>query len=164
MKPIDLVQETPVQLVRRFQRIKRSSRRSPLDLLTVASQLLHQALTGLLNNRGCTRVPFLFEGFRTHAHVEVVTIMDREGEFILEMDRILKWKPDDEVRLGELLETAVEAYLDSLLPQWREGEGADGNLVLSITVDPDGALVIVPRGHATVRTMIETEVAFPALK
>ena len=69
---------------------------------------------------------------------------------------------DDEVRLGDLLEKAAEVYLDGHLPKWREGEGADGQLSVTFSTGLDGAIVLVPRGHAVVRTMTERTVTFPA--
>jgi hypothetical protein len=60
------------------------------------------------------------------------------------------------------LDKAAEAYLDTHLPRWRENEGADGHLTIGISQDPDGALVLDPRGHAVVRTMTETPTPFPA--
>ncbi len=43
----------------------------------------------------------------------------------------------------------------------RENEGADGHLAVAISQDLAGALVLAPRGHATVRTMTETPLEFP---
>ena len=76
-------------------------------------------------------------------------------------DLLQKWKPDGTHHLGDLLEKAAEVYVDGHLPQWRENEGADGHLTIDIRQDPDGALVLDPRGHATVRTMTEVPMVFP---
>jgi hypothetical protein len=152
----------PDRLVRLFQQVERGSRRTPDELLRIACQLLHIATTGLVVSRGCTGVTFEFEGNRTHAVVTLIAVTDTKGQFVLALDLLQKWKPDGETRLGDLLERAAEAYLDRHLSQWRENEGADGHLTIDIRQDPDGALVLDPRGHATVRTMAETPTPFPA--
>ncbi|MCW1922664.1 hypothetical protein OKA05_08865 [Luteolibacter arcticus] len=113
-------------------------------------------------SRGCTRITFEFEGYRTHAVVTLVAVTDSKEEFILALDLLQKWKPAGEHRLGELLEKAAEAYLDVHLPQWPENEGADGHLTIDIRQDPDRALVLDPRGHATVKIMAETPTPFPS--
>ncbi len=107
-------------------------------------------------SRGCTRITFEFEGYRTHAVVTLIAVTDTKGEFILALDLLQKWKPDGENRLGDLLDKAAEAYLNRYLPEWRENEGADGHLTIYVSQAPDGNLVLDPRGHATVRTMTET--------
>lgn len=162
MKFDPLTREDPARLVRLFKQAERNSRRTPGDLLSIACQLLHLATNGLVVSRGCTRVTFEFEGYRTHAVVTLIAVTDSGEEFILALDLLQKWKLDGESRLGELLEKAAEAYLDTHLPRWRENEGADGHLSVGIRQDPDGALVLDPRGHATVRTMTESPTPFPA--
>jgi hypothetical protein len=152
----------PDRLVRLFQQVERGSRRTPDELLRIACQLLHIATTGLVVSRGCTGVTFEFEGYRTHAVVTLIAVTDTKGEFIFALDLLQKWRPDGEHRLGDLLEKAAEAYLNRHLPQWRENEGADGHLTVVISKAPDGALVLAPRGHATVRTMTQTPTPFPA--
>ena len=152
----------PDRLVRLFQQVERGSRRTPDELLLIACQLLLLATNGLVVSRGCTGVTFEFEGYRTHAVVTLIAVTDTKGEFILALDLLQKWKPDGEHRLGDLLEKAAEAYLDRHLPGWRENEGAEGHLTVVISQAPDGALILAPRGHATVRTMTETSVLFPA--
>ena len=161
MNPAQLAREDPARLVRLFKQAERSSRRSPGDLLLIACQLLHLATNGLVVSRGCTRVTFEFEGYRTHAVVTIIAVADDRGEFILALDLLQKWKPDGEHRLGNLLEKAAEVYLDAQLPQWRENEGADGHLTVVISPGPERELIRGPRGHATVRTMIETPIQFP---
>jgi hypothetical protein len=161
MNPAQLAREDPARLVRLFKQAEGNSRRNPDDLLLIACQLLHLASNGLVVSRGCTRITFEFEGYRTHAVVTLIAVTDSKGEFILALDLLQQWKPDGEHRLGELLEKAAEAYLDVQLPQWRENEGADGHLTIDIRQDPDGALVLDHRGHATVRTMAETPTPFP---
>lgn len=113
--------------------------------------------------RGCTRIAFEFEGYHTHAHVHVAAMVDSRGEFILDHDRILKWKPDDEKPLGDLLDKAAEVFLDGHLPKWHGGDGADGQLSVTLSTSLDGELVLVTRGHATVRTITEQTVSFPKL-
>ncbi len=162
MYPAQLAREDPARLVRLFKQAERKSSRKLGDLLLIACQLLHLATNGLVVSRGCTRVTFEFEGYRTHAVVTLIAVTDTKGEFILALDLLQKWKPDGEHRLGDLLEKAAEAYLDVHLSQWRENEGADGHLTIDISQDPDGDLVLDPRGHATVRTMTETATPFPA--
>lgn len=161
MQPDPSAPEDPARLVQRFKQVERSARRTPENLLLIACQLLHLATNGRVVSRGCTRVTFEFEGYRTHAVVTLIAVTDSKGEFILALDLLQKWQPDGEHRLGDLLEKAAEVYLDSHLPQWRENEGADGHLTVDISQAPDGALVLAPRGHATVRTMTETPVVFP---
>ena len=162
MNPAQLAREDPARLVRLFKQAERKSSRKPGDLLLIACQLLLLAANGLVVSRGCKRLTFEFEGYRTHAVVTLIAVTDSKEEFILALDLLQKWKPDGEHRLGELLEKAAEAYLDAHLPQWRENEGADGHLTIDIRQKPDGALVLDPRGHATVRTMMETSALFPA--
>lgn len=164
MNPAQLAREDPARLVRLFKQAESKSRRVAGDLLAIACQLLHLATNGLVVSRGCTHVTFEFEGDRTHAVVTLIAVTDSKGDFILALDLLHKWKPDGEHRLGDLLEKAAEAYLDRHLPQWRENEGADGHLTVVISQAPDGALVLDPRGHATVRTMTETPTPFPAQK
>jgi hypothetical protein len=154
--------EDPARLVRLFQQAERRSRRTPGDLLYIACQLLHLATNGFVVSRGCTGVTFEFEGYRTHAVVTLIAVTDAQREFILALDLLQKWKPDGEHRLGDLLDKAAETYLDVHLPQWREEEGADGHLIIDIRQAPDGALVLDPRGQATVRTMTESPIQFPA--
>jgi hypothetical protein len=161
MTPTQLSKEFPGRLVWLFKAAERSSHRRPGDLLPIACELLRQATDGLVMARGCTRIAFEFEGYRTHALVQVAAIVDSRGEFILDHDRILKWQPDDERPLGDLLAKAAEVFLDGHLPQWRENEGADGQLSVTLSTGLDGALVLVTRGHATVRTMTETTATFP---
>ena len=153
--------EDPARLVRLFKQDERSTRRIPGELLLIACQLLHLATNGLVVSRGCTRITFEFEGYRTHAVVTLVAVVDARGEFILAVDLLQNWKPDGEHRLGDLLEKSAEAYLDRHLPQWRENEGADGHLTVDVSQASDGALTLDPRGHATVRTMTETPTPFP---
>ena len=153
MNPAQLARKDPARPVRLFKQTERKSRRTPGDLLSIACQLLHLATAGLVVSRGCTGVTFEFEGDRTHAAVTLIAVTDSKEEFILALDLLQKWQPDGERRLGDLLEKAAEAYLDRHLPQWRENEGADGHLTVVISQAPDGALVLGPRGHATVRTM-----------
>jgi hypothetical protein len=153
--------EDPGRLVRLFQQAERKSRRTAGDLLRIACQLLHIATNGLVVSRGCTRVTFEFEGYRTHAVVTLIAVADAHGDFILALDLLQKWKPDGQHRLGDLLEKAAEVYLNAHLPQWRENEGADGHLTVDLSRAPGGALVLDPRGHATVRTMKEVQMAFP---
>jgi hypothetical protein len=162
MNPAQLAREDPARLVRLFKQAERKSSRKPGDLLLIACQLLHLATNGFVVSRGCTRITFEFEGYRTHAVVTLIAVTDSREEFILALDLLQKWKPDGEHRLGELLEKAAEAYLDVHLPQWRENEGADGHLSVGISQDPNGALTLDPRGHATVRTMTESLTPFPA--
>ena len=162
MNPAQLAREDPARLVRLFKQAERKSSRKPGDLLLIACQLLLLAANGLVVSRGCTGVTFEFEGYRTHAVVTLIAVTDTKGEFILALDLLQKWKPDGEHRLGDLLEKAAEAYLDRHLPGWRENEGAEGHLTVVISQAPDGALILAPRGHATVRTMTETSVLFPA--
>ena len=142
MNPTPISKEPPSRLARLFQAAERSSHRRPGDLLPIA----------------CA---FEFEGYQAHAHVQVVAMADSRGEFILDHDRILKWKPDDEKPLGDLLNKAAEVFLDGHLPQWRGGDGADGQLSVNLSTGPDGELVLVTRGHATVRTITEKTVTFP---
>ena len=153
--------EDPARLVRLFQQAERGSRRTPGDLLNIACQILHLATNGFVVSRGCTRVTFEFEGDPTHAVVTLIAVTDTQGAFILALDLLQKWKPDDKQRLGVLLENAAEVYLDGHLPQWRENEGANGHLTIDISKAPDGAFVLDPRGHAMVRTMTEAPVFFP---
>ncbi len=162
MNPAQLAREDQAHLVRLFKQAERSTRRTPDDLLSIACQLLYLATNGLVVSRGCSRVTFEFEGYRTHAVVTLIAVTDSKGEFILAIDLLQKWKPDGEHRLGDLLEKAAEAYLDRHLPQWRENEGADGHLTIDVSQAPNGNLVLAPRGHATVRTMTETPTPFPA--
>ena len=161
MNPVQLAREDPARLVRLFKQAERKSRRKPDDLLSIACQLLHLATNGLVVSRGCTRVTFEFEGYLTHAVVTLIAVTDSHGEFILALDLLQKWQPDDQHRLGDLLEKAAEAYLDVHLHQWREEEGADGHLAVAISQDPDGAVVLDPHGHAVVRTMTESPIRFP---
>lgn len=161
MNPAQLAREDPARLVRLFKQVERNTSRKPGDLLLIACQLLHLATNGLVVSRGCTRVTFEFEGYRTHAVVTLIAVTDTKGEFILALDLLQKWKPDGEHRLGDLLGKAAEAYIDVHLSQWRENEGADGHLTIDIHQDPDGSLVVHPRGHATIRTMTETPILFP---
>jgi hypothetical protein len=161
MNPAQVAREDPARLVGLFKQAERNTSRKPGDLLLIACQLLYLAANGLVVSRGCTRITFEFEGYRTHAVVTLIAVTDSKEEFILALDLLQKWKPDGEHRLGELLEKAAEAYLDVHLPQWREKEGADGHLTIDIRQDPDGALVLDPRGHATVRTMTEVPMVFP---
>lgn len=161
MSPAQLACETPARLVRHFKEAERKSRRAPGDLLAIACQLLYFAANGLVVSRGCTRLTFEFEGYRTHAAVTLVAVTDSKEEFILALDLLQKWKPDGEHLLGDLLEKAAEAYLDGLLPQWRKNEGADGYLNIAISPAPDGTLVLDHRGHATVRTMTQASIQFP---
>jgi hypothetical protein len=149
-------------LVWLFKQAERSSNRRPGDLLPIACQLLRFATDGLVMARGCTRIAFEFEGYRTHAVVQIAAMVDSRGEFILDMDRVQKWKPGDELRLGDMLEKAAEVYLDGHLTKWRQGEGADGQLSVTLSTGLDGALVLVARGHATVRTMTERTITFPS--
>lgn len=160
MNPTQLAREDPARLVRLFKQAERSSRRSPGDLLLIACQFLHLATNGLVVSRGCTRVTFEFEGDRTHAVVTLIAVTDSNGDLILALDLLQKWKPDGQLRLGDLLEKAAEAYLDRHLSQWREKEGADGHLTVAISQAPDGTLVLDPRGHATVRIMAEEPIQF----
>jgi hypothetical protein len=162
MNPAQLAREDPTRLVRLFKQAESESRRAAGDLLRIACQLLHLATNGLVVSRGCTRITFEFEGYRTHAVVTLVAITDSKEEFILALDLLQKWKPDGEHRLGSLLEKAAESYLDLHLPQWRENEGADGHLTIDVSQTSDGALVLDSRGHATVRTMTETATPIPA--
>jgi len=162
MNPAQLARDDPARLVWLFKQAERRSPRNPGDLLPIACQLLHLATKGLVVSRGCSRVTFEFEGYRTHAVVTLVAVTDALGEFILALALLQKWKPDGGHRLGELLERAAEAYFDLHLPQWRENEGADGHLTIDVSEAPDGAVVLDPRGHATVRTMTETPTTFPA--
>lgn len=162
MNPAQLAREDPARLVRLFQQAESKCCRTPGDMLSIACQLLHLATNGLVVSRGCTRITFEFEGYRTHAVVTLIAVTDSKGEFILALDLLQKWKPDGGHRLGDLLEKAAEVYLDVQLPQWREKEGADGHLTVNINLSPDGTLVLDPRGHATVRTMAETSTPFPA--
>ena len=161
MNSAQLAREDPARLVRLFKQAERKSRRTPGDLLAIASQLLHLATNGLVVSRGCTGITFEFEGYRTHAVVTLIAVTDSKGEFILALDLLQKWKPDGEHRLGDLLENAAEAYLDVHLPQWREEEGADGHIAVAISQDPDGGVVLDPHGHAVVRTMTESPLRFP---
>lgn len=161
MPPDPLAPEDPARLAKRFKQVERSTCRTPEDLLLIACQLLHLATNGRVVSRDCTRVTFEFEGYRSHAVVTLIAVTDARGEFILALNSLQKWKPDGEHRLGDLLEKAAEVYLDRHLPQWRENEGTDGHLTVDISHAPDGALVLAPRGHATVRTMMETPVVFP---
>jgi hypothetical protein len=161
MNPAQLARQDPTRLVRLFKQAERESRRTPGDLLAIASQLLHLATNGLVISRGCTRVTFEFEGYRTHAIVTLIAVTDSKGEFILALDLLQKWKPDGEHRLGDLLERAAEVYLDGQIPQWRENEGADGHLTVTINQAPDGALDLEPRGHATIRSITEGPMVFP---
>lgn len=161
MNPIQLAKEPSDRLVRHFHAVRRSSHRRPGDLLPYACQIVRLATDGLVMSRGCTRIAFEFEGYRTHAHVHVAAMVDAGGEFILDHDRILRWKPDGEQCLGEMLTCAAEVFLDGHLPQWREAEGADGQLSVTLGAGPDGELILVTRGHATVRTMEEKPVSFP---
>ena len=161
MNPVQLAGEDPARMVRLFKQAERSTRRTPDDLLHIACQLLHLATNGLVMSRGCSGVTFEFEGYRTHAVVTLIAVTDTQGEFILGLDLLQKWKPDGEHRLGDLLEKAAEAFLDRHLPQWRNNEGADGHLTVDINLSPDGTLVLAPRGHATVRCMNETPTRFP---
>lgn len=162
MNPAQLAREDPARLVRHFKQAERRSPRNPGDLLPIACQLLYLATNGQIVSRGCTRVTFAFEGDRTHAVVTVIAITDTQGEFILALDLLQKWKPDGEYRLGDLLDKAAEAYLDRHLPGWRENEGAGGHLTIDVSQAPDGTLVLEPRGHATVRTMAATPTPFPS--
>ena len=162
MNPAQLACEDPARLVRLFKQAERQSRRAPGDLLAIGCQLLYFATNGRVVCRGCTRVTFEFEVDRTQAVVTLIAVTDSKGEFILALDLIQKWKPDGEHLLGELLPKAAEAYLDHHLSQWRANEGADGHLTIDIHQDSDGALVLDPRGHATVRTTTETSTTFPA--
>ena len=161
MNPTPLSKEPPSRLAWLFKAAERSSHRRPGDLLPIACQLVRHASDGLVMARGCTRIAFEFEGYATHAHVHVVAMVDSRGEFILDHGRILKWKPDDEKPLGELLDKAAEVFLDGHLPQWRGGDGADGQLSVTLSTGADGELVLVTRGHATVRTVTERLVSFP---
>ena len=162
MKPDPPAREDPARLVRLFHQAKRKSRRTPGDLLSIACRLLQLATNGLVVSRGCNRVTFEFEGYRTHAVITLIAVTDTKGDFILALDLLHKWKPDGEHRLGDLLEKAAEVFLDHHLPKWRENEGADGHVTVDISQAPDGTLVLDPRGHATVRTMTETPTPFPA--
>ncbi len=162
MNPAQLAREDPAHLVRLFKQAENTSPRNPDDLLNIACQLLHLATNGLVVSRGCTRVTFEFEGYRTHAVVTLIAVTDSKGEFILALDLLQKWQPDDQHRLSDLLEKAAEYHLDAHLPQWRENEAADGHLTVAISQAPDGALVLAPRGHATMRTMTESSLSFPA--
>jgi hypothetical protein len=161
MNPVQLAREDPTHLVRLFKGAERRARRIPGDLLSIACQLLHIATNGGVVSRGCTRVTFEFEGYRTHAVITLIAVTDTKGEFIVALDLLQKWKPDGEHRLGDLLEKAAEAYLDVHLPQWREEEGADGHIAVAISQDPDGGVVLDPHGHAVVRTMTESPIRFP---
>jgi hypothetical protein len=161
MDPDHSAPEDPARLVQRFKQVERRSPRNPGGLLLIACQFLQLATNGVVVSRGCTRVTFEFEGYRTHAVVTLIAVTDARGEFILALDLLHKWKPDGEHRLGYLLEKAAESYLDVHLPRWRENEGADGHLTVAVSKAPDGALVFAPSGHATVRTMSETTVLFP---
>ena len=158
MNPVQLAREDPPRLVRLFKQDESKSCCNPGDLLLIACQLLHLATTGIVVSRGCTRVTFEFEGYRTHAVVTLIAVTDTQGELILGLDLLQKWKPDGEHRLGDFLEKAAEIYLDAHLPQWRENEGADGHLSIAVSQASDGTLVLKPRGNATARTMIETSV------
>jgi hypothetical protein len=160
MNPAQLAREDPARLVRLFQQAERRSPRNPGDLLLIACQLLHLATNGPVVSRGCTRVTFEFEGYRTHAVVTVIAVTDTKGEFILALDLLQKWQPDGEHRLGDLLDKAAEDYLDRHLSRWREYEGADGHLTVEIRQAQDGTLVLDPRGHATVNTVTETLTTF----
>ncbi len=162
MNPAQLAREDPARLVRLFKQAERKSRRSSDDLLRISCQLLHLATNGLVVSRGCTRITFEFEGYRTHAVVTLIAVTDTKGEFILALDLLQMWKPDGEHRLGDLVEKAAESYLDVHLPLWRENEGADGHLTIDVSQTSDGALTLDPRGHATVRTMTETPTPIPA--
>jgi hypothetical protein len=161
MNPAKLAKEVPGRLVWLFKAAERSSKRRPGDLLPIACQLVRQATDGLVMARGCTRIAFEFEGYRTHTVVHVVAMVDSRGEFILDHDQILKWEPHDDKPLGDLLDKAAEVFLDGHLPQWRKDEGADGQLSVALSTGLDGELALVTRGHATVRTMTETPVLFP---
>ena len=161
MNPAQLAREDPARLVRLFKQAERNSSRTRDDLLLIACQLLNLATNGLVVSRGCTRITFEFEGDRTHAEVTLIAVTDSNGEFILALDLLQKWKPDGEHRLGDLLEKAAESYLDVHLPQWRESEGVDGHLTIDVSQASDGALVLDPRGHATVRTLTSTPTLFP---
>jgi hypothetical protein len=162
MNPDQLAREDPARLVRLFKQAENTSPRNPDDLLLISCQLLHLATNGLVVSRGCTRVTFEFEGYRTHAVVTLIAVTDTRGEFILALDLLQKWKTDGENRLGDLLEKAAEVYLDVHLPLWRKNEGADGHLTIDVSLAPDGALALDPRGSATLRTVTELPIRFPA--
>lgn len=104
MTPAQLAREDPARLVRLFQQAERRSPRSPGDLLLIACQLLYLATNGLVVSRGCTRVTFEFEGYRTHAVGTLIAVADDRGEFILALDLLHKWQPGGAHRLGDLLE------------------------------------------------------------
>jgi hypothetical protein len=161
MNTAQLAREDPARLVRLFKQAESKSPRNPNDLLPIACQLLHLATNGLVISRGCTCVTFEFEGYRTHAVVTLIAVTDTQGEFILALDLLQKWKPDGEYRLGDLLKKAAEAFLDRHLPQWRENEGADGHLTIAVSQASDGTLALDPRGNATVRSMSENPTRFP---
>ena len=111
MNPAQLAREDPARLVRLFKQAERKSRRSSDDLLRISCQLLHLATNGLVVSRGCTRITFEFEGYRTHAVVTLIAVTDTKGEFILALDLLQMWKPDGEHRLGDLVEKAAEGPL-----------------------------------------------------
>lgn len=111
MHPDPSAPEDPARLAQRFKQVERSARWTPEDLLLIACQLLHLATNGLVVSRGCTRVTFEFEGYRTLAVVTLIAVTDSKGEFILALDLPQKWKPDGENCLGDLLEKAAEVYL-----------------------------------------------------
>ncbi len=161
MTRAQLAEEGPTRLAWLFRHSQRSAHGRPGDLLPIACQLLRQATDGLVTARGCSRIAFEFEGGRAHTHVSVAAIVDARGEFILDHHLIQQWKPDDEQRLGALLEKAVEGYLDTHLPQWNENEGSEGQMSVSLQIAEDGSLDLVVRGHAIMRTMIERTVIFP---
>ena len=160
MNPAQLAREDPTHLVRLFKQAERSTRRTPGDLLSIACQLLLLATNGHVVARGCSRVTFEFEGYRTHAAVTLIAVADDRGEFILALDLLQTWKPDGTHHLGDLLEKAAEVYVDGHLPQWRENEGADGHLNIDIRQASDRGLVLAPRGRATMRTMAEEPIQF----
>ena len=89
MNPAQLAREDPARLVRLFQQAERRSRRAPGDLLAIACQLLHLATNGLVVSRGCTRITFEFEGYRTHTVVTLVAVTDSKEEFILALARAI---------------------------------------------------------------------------
>lgn len=144
MNPAQLTREDPARLVRLFQKAESKSPRAPGDLLAIACHLLHLATNGLVVSRGCSRVTFEFEGYRTHAVVTIIAVADDRGELILALDLLQKWKPDGTHQLGDLLEKAAEAFLDGHLPQWRENEGADGHLNIDIRLASDRGHVLAP--------------------